>query len=173
VRVADAHTLRLVASECFVTAGRGAAGAVRGSVTLRDDRSFLPRVGVNGSWRLGFPREGCHPLGAALLRHLSLRGARAAVWVGDWLSGLLGAVPPVDDRPNAHWKIRLLPGTRGDFQVSALPVGAATATEVGLLSLKVEAAREPEKPADPAKPAVTAKPAAPDKPATPDKPAAK
>lgn len=152
VRVADAHTLRLLASECFVSAGRDGA-ALRAAVTLRDDRSFLPRIGENSVWRLGYPRETCHPLGAALLRHFCLRGARATVRVGEWLSDLLGGEKRLDDRSNVTWKIRLAPGSKGEFQVSALQAGGTAPTEVGLLTLQVGAVPAGESPADPAKPA--------------------
>ena len=150
VRVADANGLRILASECFVTAGRSAAPGLRASLVLRDDRSFLPRVSANGSWRLGYPREACHPLGAALLRHLCLRGDRIAVFAGELLSDLLGASPRLSDRANALWKIRAIPGATGEFQVSSQKADADATVEVGVLTLRVEA----EKPAaEPAKPA--------------------
>lgn len=150
VRVADAHTLRLVSSECFLTASRGSVAGLRASVVLRDNHSFLPRVGASGAWRLGYPREACHPLGAALLRHLCARGGRVAVPAGELLSDLLGAEPGLDDRANALWRIRPAPGAAGDFQVSAQQAGAASAMDVGVLSLRVESDPARDKPAEPA-----------------------
>lgn len=138
VRVADANGLRILSSECFLTAGRSAVAGQRASLVLRDERSFLPRVSASAAWRLGYSREACHPLGSALLRHLCLRGDRVAVFAGDLLSDLLGAAPRLDDRANALWKIRALPGANGEFQVSAQRVDADAAVEVGVLTLRVE-----------------------------------
>ena len=149
VRVADAHSLRIVASECFVTAGRNSAAIARASVTLRDEHSFLPRAGASGAWRIGYPREACHPLGSALLRHLALRGDGLAAFAGETLSELLPAAAPLTDRPNALWQVRAVPGAAGDFRIACQQVGAKTATDVGVLSFKLDA----EKPAEPAKPA--------------------
>ena len=154
VRVADAHTLRLVASECFLTAGRATPAGLRASVVMRDERSFLPRVAASGAWRLGYPREACAPLGSALLRHLCLRGQRITVYAGELLSDLLGGDSRLDDRDNALWKIRATPGVPGDFQVSSQQVGASSTMEVGVLSLRLQG----DKPA--AKPGETAPPAA-------------
>lgn len=150
VRVADARTLRIIASECFLTAGRGAASGQRATLVLRDDRSFLPRVGASGAWRLGYPREACHPLGAALLRHLCLRGNRIAVFAGDLLSDLFAANPRLDDRANALWKIRPVPGVSGEFQVSAQQADAPAAVDVGVLTLRLESDKAAADPASPA-----------------------
>lgn len=154
VRVADAHTLRLIASECFLTAGRVTPPALRASVIMRDERSFLPRVAASGAWRLGYPREACAPLGAALLRHLSLRGQRITVHAGELLSDLLGGDARLDDRPNALWKIRAVPGATGDFQVSSQQVGATTTPmDVGVLSIRLEGDKPATKPVEAAAPA--------------------
>lgn len=150
VRVADAHSLRILASECFLTAGRTAAVGQRANMVLRDERSFLPRVGANASWRLGYPREVCHPLGGALLRHLCLRGDRIAVFAGDLLSDLFGSNPRLDDRANALWKIQAVPGKTGEFQVSAQKADADTAVEVGVLTLQIESDKPATEPAKPA-----------------------
>lgn len=153
VRVADAYTLRLIASECFLTAGRTIPAGLRASVVMRDERSFLPRVAASGAWRLGYPREACTPLGAALLRHLCLRGQRITVYAGELLSDLLGGDVRLDDRANALWKIRSTPGTPGDFQVSSQQTGATHAMEVGVLSLRLQGDKPVTKPGEPAAPA--------------------
>lgn len=149
VRVADANGLRILSSECFLTAGRSAIAGQRATMVLRDERSFLPRVSANAAWRLGYPREACHPLGAALLRHLCLRGDRIAVYAGDLLSDLLAASPRLDDRANALWKVKALPGTTGEFQVSAQKADADAAVEVGVLTLRVESDKPAAEPAKP------------------------
>lgn len=153
VRVADAHTLRVTTSECFLAAARSAPAGLRASVFLRDDHSFLPRVGASGAWRLGYPRESCQALGAALLRHICLRGGRIAVPAGELLSDLLGAEPRLDDRANAVWKIRANPASPGEFQVSAQQTGADSMMDVGVLRLRVESDLPKDKPGEPAKPA--------------------
>lgn len=149
IRVADAHSLRLVASECFVTAGKSTVSGLRASVTLKDERSFLPRAAALATLRFGYPREACHPLGTALLRHLCVRGDRVAVPAGELLSDLLPDSGRLDDRANASWQIKAVPGVPGDFRVASQPVGSKSLTEVGLLSFRLEAVQ----PADPAKPA--------------------
>lgn len=153
IRVADAHSLRMVASECFLTSGRSTPAGLRASVVMRDERSFLPRVAASGVWRLGYPREACSPLGAALLRHLCLRGQGIAVYAGEPLSDLLGGDARLDDQPNALWKIRAVAGAAGEFQVSSQQVGASAPTEVGLLSLRIEGDKPAAKPGEPSAPA--------------------
>jgi hypothetical protein len=107
LRVADAHSLRLLASEAFLSSPTGAKPATRGSLVLRDDRSFLPRLATQPSWRLGYA-FGSPSLGAAVLRHVCHRLGHVTVWADDALAGLLpGSAGP--SRANAVWEIRPAP----------------------------------------------------------------
>ncbi len=107
LRVADAHTLRLLASEAFLSSPNGTKPSLRGTMSLRDDRSFLPRLATQPSWRLGYA-SGSPALGAAILRHLCYRLGHVTVWADDSLLGLLpGSVGA--SRANAVWDLRPLP----------------------------------------------------------------
>ena len=107
LRVADAHTLRLLASEAFLSSPNGTKPSLRGTMSLRDDRSFLPRLATQPSWRLGYA-SGSPALGAAILRHLCYRLGHVTVWADDALLGLLpGSVGA--SRANAVWDLRPLP----------------------------------------------------------------
>lgn len=109
LRVADAHTLRLLASEAFLSSPNGTKPSLRGTMSLRDDRSFLPRLATQPSWRLGYA-SGSPALGAAILRHLCYRLGHVTVWADDALLGLLpGSAGP--SRANAVWDLRPLPAT--------------------------------------------------------------
>ncbi len=138
IHVADAHSLRLIDSECFLTSPQGDAVGIRASITLQDRHSFVPRVSASGAWRLGYPSADCTPIGAAMLRHLSVRGNRIPVWCGEWLSGLLGGTASLDDKSNALWKVKSVPGVVGDFKVSATQAGTTKTIDVGTLSLRLE-----------------------------------
>lgn len=107
LRVADAYTLRLLASEAFLSSPTGTKPALRGTMSLRDDRSFLPRLATQPTWRLGYA-SGSPALGAAVLRHLCYRLGHVTVWADDALAGLLaGSAGP--SRANAAWELRQLP----------------------------------------------------------------
>ena len=138
VHVADAHSLRLIDSECFLTSPQGDAVGIRASITLQDQHSFVPRVSASGAWRLGYPSADCVPIGTAMLRHLSVRGNRIPVWCGEWLANLLGSTVSLDDKSNALWKVKPVPGATGDYKVSASQAGTTKTIEVGTLSLRLE-----------------------------------
>lgn len=107
LRVADANTLRLLASEAFLAAPDGSKPAFRGTLSLRDDRSFLPRLSGQSQWRLGYA-PGSPPLAAALLRHLCYRLGHVTVWADESLAGLLPGSPG-SPRSNAFWELRQIP----------------------------------------------------------------
>lgn len=150
LRVADANTLRLLASEAFLSSPTGAKPALRGSMSLRDDRSFLPRLATEPSWRLGYA-SGTPALGAAILRHLCYRLGHVTVWADDALVGLLpGSAGP--SRSNAVWELRALPppvAKPGDpdpaflraFRLSSSANGQSV--DVGELALRLEATAKP------------------------------
>lgn len=145
LRVADANTLRLLASEAFLTAPSGAKPALRGTLNLRDDRSFLPRLSGQHSWRLGYA-SGSPALGAAILRHLCYRLGHVTVWADDALAGLLpGSAGP--GRMNAAWELRPAPPAPAKspapapaFQRAFRLASSAgeQSVEVGELSIRLE-----------------------------------
>lgn len=154
LRVADAHTLRLLASEAFLSSPSGARPSLRGTMSLRDDRSFLPRLATQPTWRLGYA-SGAPALGAAVLRHLCYRLGHVTVWADDALTGLLpGSAGPT--RANAVWELRPLPAPAP--APGAKPSGPAPAflrsyrlsssageqsVDVGELALRLEAEAKP------------------------------
>jgi len=146
IHVADAHSLRLIDTECFLTSPQGDAVGFRASITLQDRYSFVPRISASDAWRLGYPLADCTPIGAAMLRHLSVRGNRVPVWCGEWLSRLLGGTVSLDDKSNALWKVKPVPGVTGDFKVSATQVGTTKTIEVGTLSLRLEQTKSAKTP---------------------------
>lgn len=154
LRVADARTLRLLASEAFLCSPSGAKPALRGSMSLRDDRSFLPRLATQPTWRLSYA-SGTPPLGAAVLRHLCYRLGHVTVWADDALAGLLaGSAGP--SRANAAWEFRQLPApapTPGAKPADAPPAflrsyrlssaAGEQSVEVGEITVRVEPDAKP------------------------------
>jgi len=150
LRVADAHTLRLLASEAFLSSPNGAKPAVRGTMSLRDDRSFLPRLATQPNWRLGYA-SGSPALGAAILRHLCYRLGHVTVWADDALAGLLPGSPG-SSRANAVWELRPLPAPAakpgepvpGFLRAFRLASAAADqSVDVGELALRLEPEAKP------------------------------
>ena len=154
LRVADAHTLRLLASEAFLSSPSGAKPSLRGTMSLRDDRSFLPRLATQPTWRLGYA-SGSPALGAAVLRHLCYRLGHVTVWADDALAGLLaGSAGP--SRVNAAWELRQLPPpapAAGGKPPSPAPAflrsyrlssaAGEQSVDVGELTVRVESAAKP------------------------------
>lgn len=108
VRLADAFTSRVVASEAFLTSVGPADAPMKEygvRLTLADARSFIPRLAASGDWLLAYDR-GSPALGAALLRHLCVRNGRIAV--GSSLPAAVvvgGADAPSLDGARATWSV--------------------------------------------------------------------
>lgn len=138
VRVADAHSLRLVFSESFLASPKGDRVPLAASLTLRDDRSFLPRLGASASWRLGFA-PGAPPLAASALRHVCKRLGQVEVWADDELVAL--GVAELPARANALWTIKpVAAAASGEraWDLSSTPTTAgAKPVAVGRLTLRV------------------------------------
>lgn len=150
LRVADANTLRLLASEAFLSSPNGAKPSVRGTMSLRDDRSFLPRLATQPTWRLGYA-SGSPALGAAILRHLCYRLGHVTVWADDALLGLLPGSPGAS-RATAVWELRPLPAPGAKpgspapaFQRAYRLSSAANeqSVDVGELALRLESEAKP------------------------------
>lgn len=147
VRMADAYTMRVIASEVYLTT-TGPADAFpktyTATLTLKDDKSFIPRLAGSGDWVLSYDRT-CSPLGAALLRHLCIRVGNLGVGASQTLVEVVGGDGPSLDGAKAAWTVLPEGGSAlvKSFKVTSASPGAEK-TDVGQLVLKLE---EPAKPA--------------------------
>ena len=138
LRLADAHSMRVIASEvAFTELGVAAAPAGIGQVALRDDRSFLPRLSEGGDWVLGFDRAS-NPLGSALLAHLSVTQSKVGVAAAPYVVIVAGGGPASSEGVRAKWRAITAAAPVGviAFQVSSIPTGGE-GVDVGQLTLKI------------------------------------
>lgn len=147
VRLADAYTMRVIGSEVYLTTTGPAdsfAKVYAGSLALKDEKSFIPRLASSGDWLLSYDRD-CSPLGAALLRHLCLRVGNLGVGASQSLVEVIGGESPALDGAKASWSVKPESTTNlvKSFKVTSATPGAPV-TEVGQLVFKLE---EPAKPA--------------------------
>ena len=138
LRLADAQTMRLIASEvAFTEHGVAAAPAGICQVALRDDRSFLPRLSEAGDWVLGFDRAS-NPLASALLAHLSVTQSRLGIAAAPYVVIVAGGGPAGSDGVRAKWLAVTDTAPAGSiaFKVSSIPTGGA-GVDVGQLTLTI------------------------------------
>lgn len=138
LRLADAHSMRLIASEvAFTEFGVAAAPAGICQVALRDNRSFLPRLSEGGDWVLGFDRAS-NPLGSALLAHLSVTQSKLGVAAAPYVVIVAGGGPVGPDGVRAKWRAvtDTAPAGAIAFQVSSIPTGGE-GVDVGQLTLTI------------------------------------
>ena len=138
LRLADAHSMRLIASEvAFTELGSPAAPAGTCQVALRDDRSFLPRLSEGGDWVLGFDRAS-NPLGSALIAHLSVTQSKLGVAAAPYIVIVAGGGPAGCDGVRAKWRAITATAPAGAiaFQVSSIPTGGE-GVDVGQLTLTI------------------------------------
>jgi hypothetical protein len=143
LRLADAHSMRLVGSEVAFTEFGGAAAPVGTcQVALRDARSFLPRLAESGDWVLGFDRAS-NPLGSALLAHLSVTQTKVGVAAAPYVAIVAGGGPVGSEGIPAKWRAVTAEGPAGTvaFQVASIPTGAE-GVDVGRLTLAIVAPPE-------------------------------
>ena len=134
LRLADAHSFRILASELVLT-DAGAPAAV-GTVALRDERSFIPRLAQSGEWAFGFERDS-HPVGSALLAHLCLTQTKLSV-AGDAYVAIVAGGGPAGGVVGAKWRASPAEGSPGvtAFRIEGIPAGGAPVA-VGPLTLRV------------------------------------
>jgi hypothetical protein len=141
LRLADAFTMRLIGSEVVYTeVGVLAAPTGVCEVSLRDDRSFVPRLAESGDWVLGFDRAS-HPLGSALLAHLSVTQTKLGVAAAPYVVIVAGGGPAGTEGVGAKWRaVAVTSAIAGvsAFQITSIPNGAE-GVEVGQLTLKLGA----------------------------------
>jgi hypothetical protein len=138
LRLADAHSMRLIASEvAFTEYGVAAAPAGICQVALRDNRSFLPRLSEGGDWVLGFDRVS-NPLGSALLAHLSVTQSKLGVAAAPYVVIVAGGGPSGSDGVRAKWRAVTDTAPAGviAFQISSIPT-VGEGVDVGQLTLTI------------------------------------
>ena len=141
LRLADAHSFRIIASELVLT--HTGATPVVGTVALRDERSFIPRLTQSGEWTFGFERDS-HPVGSALLTHLCLTQSKLSV-AGDPYVAIVAGGGPAGGVVGAKWRATAVEAPAAApnvfviaFSVQGIPAGGA-AVAVGPLTLRVGA----------------------------------
>ena len=129
LRLADAHSMRLIASEvAYTELGSAAVPAGICQVALRDDRSFLPRLSEGGDWVLGF----------ALLAHLSVTQSKVGVTAAPYVVIVAGGGPSSSEGVRAKWLAVTDTAPAGSiaFKVSSIPT-VGDSVDVGQLSLSI------------------------------------
>ena len=138
LRLADAHSMRLIASEvAYTELGSAAVPAGICQVALRDDRSFLPRLSEGGDWVLGFDRAS-DALGSALLAHLSVTQSKVGVTAAPYVVIVAGGGPSGSEGVRAKWLAvrETAPAGSIAFKVSSIPT-VGDSVDVGQLSLLI------------------------------------
>ena len=129
----------------YATQNFGAAPVV-GTVALRDERSFIPRLTQSGEWTFGFERDS-QPIGSALLAHICLSQTKLSVAADAYVTIVAGG-GPAGGVVGAKWRATAVeaPATSPAsptvavtaFTVQGIPAGGA-AVAVGPLTLRVGA----------------------------------
>ena len=137
LRLADAHSFQLVASELVLVEQRAGATPAACGFLLRDDRSFIPRLTQGGTpWVFGFERDS-QPIGSALLAHICLAQTKLSVAADAYVAIVAGG-GPAGGVVGAKWRAAVAEAPAGSiaFRVEGVPVGGA-AVPVGLLTVRV------------------------------------
>ena len=137
LRLADAHSFQLVASELVLVEQRAGATPAACGFLLRDERSFVPRLTLGGTpWVFGFERDS-QPIGSALLAHICLSQTKLSVAADAYVAIVAGG-GPAGGVVGAKWRASVTEAPMGSiaFQVEGVPVGG-TAVPVGLLTVRV------------------------------------
>ena len=135
LRLADAHSFRIIASELVLT-HTGAAPVV-GAIALRDERSFIPRLTQGAELTFGFERDS-HPVGSALLTHLCLTQTKLSV-AGDPYVVIVAGGGPAGGVVGAKWRAVPVEATVAGataFRIEGVPVGGV-AVPVGQLTVRI------------------------------------
>ena len=145
VRMADAFTMRLVGSDVYLTTMGPAETFPKkftASISLKDEKSYLQGAGVRS-----FDRDSS-PVGVALLRHLCLREGTLGIGASQSLYDLLGGDAPTNDGAKESWKVSPQPAVllSRSFKVTGKSADGSKLS-IGELSLKLEDASTPAKPA--------------------------
>lgn len=139
VRLADAFSSRVIASEAFLTSVGPVDAPLRelnAKLSLADARSFIPRLAASGEWLLSYDRSS-PALGVALLRHLCVRDGRVLVGSSAPAAAVLGGDAPSLDGARAAWSVvsAASSGLSRSYRVSG---GAGTdLVSVGELDLRI------------------------------------
>jgi len=135
LRLADAFSLRIIASELALT--NVAEASVVAAVALRDERSFIPRLAQSGEWTFGFERDS-HPVGSALLAHLCLTQTKLSL-AGDPYVVIVAGGGPAGGAVGAKWRATSAEAPAAGvtaFHIEGIPASGA-AVPVGVLTVRV------------------------------------
>ena len=149
VRLADVYTMRILASEAYLTSPLPldtSAAPKTATIILKDQHSFVPRLSSSGDWVFAFEKESTG-IGSAMLTQAAVRQTKLGISASPYVAVVTGLGTPGVDGVRAHW--RVVPGKAEKpdaketvFQVSAKAVGA-TNVEVGQLVLRVDDTPKP------------------------------
>ncbi len=139
VRLADAFSSRVIASEAFLTSVGPVDAPLKeldARLSLADARSFIPRLAASGEWLLSYDRSS-PALGVALLRHLCVRDGRVLVGSSAPAAAVLGGDAPSLDGARAAWSV--VPAASSGLSRSYRVSGGAGAdlVSVGELDLRI------------------------------------
>jgi hypothetical protein len=137
LRLADAHSFQLVASEVAFVDQRAATMPAICAFVLRDERSFVPRLMLGGTpWVFGFERNS-QPIGSALLAHLCLAQTKLSIAADAYVVIVAGG-GPAGGVVGAKWRATVAEAPAGSlaFQVEGVPV-SGTVESIGLLTVRV------------------------------------
>jgi hypothetical protein len=143
LRLADASTLRLLASEAAFVDLRGAsAPATACFAVLRDEKRLLARPVADGEKLCGFA-AGSHPVGSAFLAHLSVTQSRLGITATPYFVIVAGAGLAPAETLVAKWRatLRVPAGVELAYDIASVPANGA-AVEVGRLTVKFPPAGE-------------------------------
>jgi hypothetical protein len=139
LRLADAYTMRIIASEATFTV-IDSVGPIKAPITctlsLQDSRSFIPRLSTS-DWILGFENDS-NPLGSAIIAHLCAAQTGLSVSAGPYLMIVTKGGRPGPDGVRVKWRAApaTTDGSHLAFDVSGQIEGASP-VDVGLLTLKI------------------------------------
>jgi hypothetical protein len=143
LRLADASTLRLLASEAaFVDLRGGSAPATACVAVFRDEKRLLARPVAAGEQVCGFA-AGSHPVGSAFLAHFSVTQSRLGITATPYFVIVAGAGLAPAETLVAKWRatLRVPAGVELAYDIASVPANGA-AVEVGRLTVKFPPAGE-------------------------------
>lgn len=136
LRLADASTFRLLASEAaFVDLRGGPAPASACVVTFRDEQRLFTRPAPGGELPCGFA-AGSHPVGSAFLAHLCVTQSKLGVTATPYFVIVTGGGAVPSEPLLAKWRATLRPPANAEiaYDIASLPATGA-AVEVGRLAV--------------------------------------
>ncbi len=148
VSLADAYNMRVVGEELYLTVATGTdklPKAYLGALSLKDEHSFIPRLGSSGDWLLSFEPE-APVLASVLMRYVGVKMGNIGVGATAPIHVVVGGDrPTANDGARGNWTItrdNSATGLAKAYRISATVAGQG-ATEVGQLVFKLDEAPKP------------------------------